>query len=378
MSSSNTAAFQSFQRAVSPGHQAIVAGLFQSDEDASASHQQNLRHAEILACASVDEIIKLIPDDYRIYIADHLHSAQKAVAQLCATRTTVAKWEHHRSVSTVPAHLKGNTHQVQFTAGYKETAAAKQAQNGVDAAYAAHRTAVLDLEIAARKAEIVFLEEATSPQKATLDMKSALAPHCASILERYKVPYDVVNPETGARDVEWRTNPQAEAIRDAVMADCGVYAHRAISIALNVAKRESLKIEKTKALAAKAQVAAADGDSMDVDATLTTSIKNEVKRQVMGVMQRDKQVNARAGSSKLTGQARGAAAHTQATVTGSGTGKGKKRSGPRPGKEKVVVVAKAEGSQKPKRKRGRGKGKGKQQQQQVPKSEKGKGKQKAT
>ncbi|KAH8992607.1 hypothetical protein EDB86DRAFT_3079215 [Lactarius hatsudake] len=377
MASSTPLSFSALQRATSPGHHAIVAGLYQSDEDAQASHGQSLRHAEILACASVDEIIKLIPDDYRIHLADHLHSAQKAVAQLCATQTTVAKWEHHRSVGSFPPQLRGTAHQLQFTAGYKETAAAKQAQGGIDAVYASFQKDVLDLEIAARKAEIVYLQEATSPAKATLDMRSAVAPHCAAILERYKLPYDQVNPETGAVSQVWRVNPQAEAIRDQVMADCGVYAHRVIAIALNVHKREQLHVEKKKALAAKAQVAAADGDSMDVDATLATSIKNEVKRQVMGVMQRDKHVNAQAGSSKLSKKARGAAAHTQAIVTGSGTGKGKKRSGPRPGKEKVVVVAKAEGAQS-KRKRRRGKGKGKsQQQQQQPKTDKGKGKQKA-
>ncbi|KAH8977113.1 hypothetical protein EDB83DRAFT_2327799 [Lactarius deliciosus] len=377
MASSSSAAFSAHQRAASPAYQSMVGALMNGDSSGSTSYKQNLRHAEIMACASVDEIIKLIPDDYRIHLADHLRSAQKAVTQLCATRTTVAKWEHHRSVGTFPAQLRGSANQLQFTAGYKETAAAKAAQDGIDSTFVAYQKAVLDLEIAARKAEIVYLEEATAPGKATLDMRSALAPHCAAILERYKVPNDVLDPDGSVVDVTWVVNPQAEVIRDNVMADCGCYAQRAISIALNIGKQESLRIEKTKALAAKAQVAAADGDAMQVDATLSTTIKNEVKRQVMGVMQRDKPSRA-AGPSRQTQVARGAAANAHAIVTGSGTGTGKKRSGPKPGKERVVVVAKVEGSQKPKRKRGRGKGKGKQQQQQVPMSEKRKGKQKAT
>ncbi|KAH8978967.1 hypothetical protein EDB92DRAFT_1955738 [Lactarius akahatsu] len=378
MASSSSATFSAFQRAVSPGAQAIHAALYQHD-DSAASHSQNLRHAEILACASVDEILKLIPDDYRIHIADHLHSAQKAVSQLCATRTTVAKWEHHRSVGSLPAQLRSSATKLQFTAGYQTTDAAKASQKEIDDGFAAHQIACLDLMIAARKKEISFLEEATSPEKATLDMRSALAPHCASILERYKVPRDILAPDGSVDNVVWIVNPQAEAIRDSVLADCGVYAHRAISIALNVAKREALRVEKTKSLAAKAQVAAGDGDTVMGDATLASTIRAEVKRQVMGVMPRDKPDQSRgAGSSNLTKKARVAAAHTQAIVTGSGTGSGRKRSGPKPGKERVVVVAKAEGSQG-KRKRRRGKGKGKQQQQQQPPmSEKRKGKQKAT
>ncbi|KAH8976611.1 hypothetical protein EDB86DRAFT_2839797 [Lactarius hatsudake] len=159
------------------------------------------------------------------------------------------------------------------------------------------------------------------------------------------------------------------------MADVGVYAHRAMSIALNVARQETLKFEKRRDLAAKAQVAASDGDTVMGDATLSTALKAEVKRLVMGVMPRDLHGHASpgAGSSKLTKKARVAAAHVQATVTGKGTGKKKRSRAPDTPKERIVVVAKAEGS-KPKRKRGR---KQQQQKQKQQPQGKGKGKEKA-
>ncbi|KAH8976539.1 hypothetical protein EDB83DRAFT_2328100 [Lactarius deliciosus] len=163
---------------------------------------------------------------------------------------------------------------------------------------------------------------------------------------------------------------------EATMADVGVYAHRAISIAINIGKREDIRIEKTKSLASAAKVAAGDGAPMDVDATLAQTIRSEVKRQVMGVMPRDKQSRG-AGPSKLTGAARGAAANVQAKVHGQGTGSGKKRSGPKPQKEGFTVLAKVEGSQKKRKRRGKGKGKQQQQQQQGPKPSR-KGKEKAT
>ncbi|KAH9008944.1 hypothetical protein EDB83DRAFT_2322900 [Lactarius deliciosus] len=376
---SSSAVFSAVQRAGSPAYQGLANAILShsGDDDARLQHLQDQRHAGILACNSVAEIIELIPDDYRVHITDHLHSAQKAVAQLCSTRSTVAKWKHHRSVGTLPAHLRGSANKVQFTAGYGETAAAKAAQKTSDDAYSTYQLACLDRDIAARELEVVFLEAAISPDKATLDMRSALAPHCASILERYKVPRDVIGPDGSVTDVQWKVNPQASAIMEATMADVGVYAHRAIAIALNIGKREDMRIEKTKSLAAAAKVAAGDGVAMDVDATLAQTIRSEVKRQVMGVMPRDKQQSRGAGPSKLTGAARGAAANVQATVHGQGTGSKKKRSGPKPQKEGYTVVAKVEGSQKKRKRRGKGKGKQQQQQQQGPKPSR-KGKEKAT
>ncbi|KAH9008873.1 hypothetical protein EDB83DRAFT_2531479, partial [Lactarius deliciosus] len=276
---------------------------------------------------------------------------------------------------TQPAHLRGTTQEIQFTAGYKDSQPAKDAQQSERDAWAAYQTAKLDRSIAARKAEIVFLEEATSPEKALSDMRAAVAPHCAGIIARYKVPRDVINPETGAvTNVVWVENPAAVEVRNNVMADVGVYAHRTISIGLNIGRQEAIKFEKRKDLAAKAQVAASDGDTVMGDATLSNALKAEVKRLVMGVMPRDLKGHASptAGSSNLTKKARVAAAHVQATVTGKGTGRKKQSRAPDRAKERIVVVAKAEGS-KPKRKRGR---KQQQQQKQQPQG-KGKGKEKA-
>ncbi|KAH8977328.1 hypothetical protein EDB86DRAFT_2837987 [Lactarius hatsudake] len=256
---------------------------------------------------------------------------------------------------TLPAHLRGTTQEIQFTAGYKDSEAAKSSQQSDRDAWAAFQTAKLDRSIAAREAEIRFLEEAYLPGEGTFRHESCRrAP-------LYKVPRDEVDPATGAVvNVVWVENPSAVELRDSVMADVGVYAHRAMSIALNVARQETLKFEKRRDLAAKAQVAASDGDTVMGDATLSTALKAEVKRLVMGVMPRDLHGHASpgAGSSKLTKKARVAAAHVQATVTGKGTGYEEEAvSRARHTKERIVVVAKAEGS-KPKRKRGR-----KQQQQ---------------
>ncbi|KAH9009239.1 hypothetical protein EDB84DRAFT_1571367 [Lactarius hengduanensis] len=329
--------------------------LLLSRRSKRASHLQNLRHAEILACNSVAEIIELIPDDYRMFIADHFGA-------------TTVQWGHF-----LPP-FGARPRNVNFRRTMRKRMRRKPINVQSDDRFAATRTAQLDSDIAARTLEETFLLEAIKPEKAFLDMRAAVAPQAAAIHGALQ----------GA----------AIAIRDTVWADCGVYAHRAIAIAFNAGKREQIKIEKKKDLADKAQVAASDGDTLMGDATLATAIQREVKRQVMGHnMPRDKktkvtQSRGGGGPSNLTRKAREAAATVQSRVQEKGPGgrygtrlagflsrsesaalksftHRKNRARPNPQqKERYTVVAKAEGSQKKRGKRGKGGGKGKQQQQQ--------------
>ncbi|KAH8976434.1 hypothetical protein EDB83DRAFT_2538721 [Lactarius deliciosus] len=340
---SSSAVFSAVQRAGSPAYQGLANAILShsGDDEARVQHLQDQRHAGILACNSVAEII-----DGGTTVLDSLHRGKVEASPL------------GRYSACPPSRLCQQRSSSLLDTG--KLRLPRLLRKSSDDAYSTYQLACLDRDIAARELEVVFLEAAISPDKATLDMRSALAPHCASIMERYKVPRDVIGPDGSVTDVQWKVNPQALAIMEATMADVGVYAHRAISIALNIGK-----------------LAAGDGVAMDVDATLAQTIRSEVKRQVMGVMPRDKQQSRGAGPSKLTGAARGAAANVQAKVHGQGTGSGKKRSGPKPQKEGLQVLAKVEGSQKKRKRRGKGKGKQQQQQQQGPKPSR-KGKEKAT
>ncbi|KAH9008572.1 hypothetical protein EDB84DRAFT_1571943 [Lactarius hengduanensis] len=204
---SSSATFSATQRAASPGAQALLNAVLSSslEEEQRASHLQNLRHAEILACNSVAEII------------------ESTCIGCVACKATLVKWRHHRSVGTLPPALRGEAPKCQFSADYAETDEAKAHQRASDDRFAAARTAQLDSDIAARTLEETFLLEAIKPEKAFLDMRAAVAPQAAAILARYKVPSTIMDPE-------------------GTPADCGVYAHRAIAIiAFNAGKREQIR-----------------------------------------------------------------------------------------------------------------------------------------
>ncbi|KAH9052205.1 hypothetical protein EDB87DRAFT_1692879 [Lactarius vividus] len=387
--------FSALLRATSPGHEAIVEALRADDEQGIKA--RDARHAAIHACNSMQEIIESIPSDYRDKCADLLREGYKQVSLLVRTETTLAKWKRHLAVGTFPAHLRGSANQVQFTSGYKDSDAAKAAQKDTDDKHHAYQVARLTSDIAAKQAEVKFLQEACDPIKAHSDMRAALVPLCPAIVAKYKVPRDEIDPETReVTNVVWITSPAALRIRDHVLEDCGAYAQRVIQIATRIATAENAKIEKSKSIAAAATVAAADGaDVVMADATLSAALKAEIKRTVMGLMPRDRK-GGPALPSKATKKAREAAAATQAKITPGYesvlpgyivrpriralttfgySGRRKKRSRPpQQKKEEYVVLAKAEGSKRAKKQKRKARP---QQQQQQQKKGKGKGKEKA-
>ncbi|KAH9059806.1 hypothetical protein EDB87DRAFT_1577344 [Lactarius vividus] len=270
--------FSDLLRATSPGHEAIIEALRKDDEDELKI--RDARHAKIFACTSVQEIIESIPSDYRDKCAELLRDGYKQVTTLVNSRSTLAKWERHLSLGTFPAHLRGSANKVQFTSGYKDSDAAQAAQRDTDDRFHKYQVASLTADIAAKRAEVKFLEEAVDPRKAHMDMHAALVPLCPAIVARYKVPRDEIDPTTGeVSDVVWIPSPAAERIRDHVLADCGAYAQRVIQIATSIATAANAKIEKKKSIAATATVAASDGaDVVMTDATLSAALKAEIKR----------------------------------------------------------------------------------------------------
>ncbi|KAH9051247.1 hypothetical protein EDB87DRAFT_1695508 [Lactarius vividus] len=387
-----SSSFSALSRALSPGAAAIVSSLEQ-ERDAS-TRERDLRHSSILACNSLQEILELIPSDYRELCADVLRPSADKVRQLVRTRTTVAKWSAHLAKGTLPAHLRVSAPKIQFCTGYSASDAAKAAQKSLDDKCVKHATSLLTDMLAARKAEVAALEEATDTGAITAEMREHIAPRLPSIAGRYLIPHETLDADGAVIDTEMVQAPSALALGNSVLTDVGVYASRMISILLNVAEAEERKIEKAQSVSAAAKVAAADGaDAIAGSATLSEAVKAHIERTVMGLLPRKRKRED--GPSPLTKKAKRAAQQVQAKITppqpgnkyvsvipgyvphaimtrlrrvgnrAKGKGKGKAKA-QQPRQQAQVVVAKAEGSggnrkqkQKPKRNQ-----KGKQKAQQ--------------
>ena len=290
--------FSSFVRALSPG-----VAIMQPDDDDNIRLRR--QHA-ILSANSVAEVVSLIPIDYRSIGAEHLHAVAASAERLAKARSTVASWKHHLSVGSLPPSLRTSAAQVQFTSGYSDSAEAKAAQKALNDAHTEYQRKVLASMIAAREKEVESLEKETAPEHAADRMHAAFMAASTTIVKRYKVPVVVRAPAATAgdrdnaemRDVRWEDSQAAKHLALEVLEDAPVYAQRCVTITLNVADALSRKIEKKRAVAAAATVAAADGTTPVADRTLNAAIESQVKRVVMGLMPREKKSKRRTDTQK--------------------------------------------------------------------------------
>ncbi|KAH9024044.1 hypothetical protein EDB83DRAFT_2320140 [Lactarius deliciosus] len=243
----------------------------------------NARHFALSGANTVDELLELIPSDYRILSATPTSCA--------SSRATLAKWKHHASVGTLPAHLKGSAPKVQFTSGYKDADEAKAHSALLAASHEEYQKKVLAESIKAKADEVTFMEAAITPQRLWSDLASHIAPRSVTVIAGSKLPV-VETAVDGTQSVTaWEPSPTAIAIRDNLMVDCAVFALRVISLVEARDAALSRKIEKKRAVAAAATTAAADTD-MVVDGvtsnTIAAVVRKEVQRAFMGLAAKEK------------------------------------------------------------------------------------------
>ena len=276
--------YSTITRALSPG----VAISRTDDEDPERVRRQRA----LLATNSVSELVSCAYSSYRSVVNIHCSALVASTERLAKARQTVASWKQHQSVGTLPQHLRQPAAQVQFTAGYSDTAAAKAAQKALNDAHLEYQRGQLTRMIEARSAEIVSLEAETAPDHSGDKLSAAIVAIGTSIEANYKVPVDVERPAADGdgenavmHDISWEPSPAAKRIFEEMLADAPVYAQHAVNLTFNVMDQMSRKIEKKRAAANAATSAAADGAGTSGEtSTLTKAVQAEVKRVVMGLM----------------------------------------------------------------------------------------------
>ena len=254
---------------------------------------RDIRHQGVMLANTVQDVIECVPSDYKSACANHLLSLAAETERLCKARSTVAQWKHHQSVGTLPPHLRAAPPQVQFTAGYGSTEAAKAAQQEINDAHAKCQITLLASMITAREKEVELLEGKLSPEAAALSLRTEVVKVALQVQDRYKIPIETrragreADGDEAMADIVWEIAPAFQKMRDQVLADCPLYASRVVSICLNRHAAMQTKIEKKRSVAAAATVAASDGGLVDETATLDKTIKDLVKRHVMGLMPRE-------------------------------------------------------------------------------------------
>ncbi|KAJ7690450.1 hypothetical protein B0H16DRAFT_1752561 [Mycena metata] len=274
MSMTNTA---TFFRATTPGANAQL-GMPSSDASDSASAALR-RHTSLQGASTVEELIAMVPSDYRDVLTEPLRGISQLTSKLAGCRSTLAKWEQHLAAGTYPPHLRQKAPEIQLTKEFGSQGAAVDSVSTLISSHQKWLREALAQSIQTKQGEVAFLDDALSPAKLLAELQPLIELRGSEIITRMKVP--VFGPDAQGQTIllHWQDNPAAKALGMQVLEDAVVYAFRVISITESLVIKSELKFHKKKALSVQADVEMADvtkaGPSMQslIDKAVSAAFK---------------------------------------------------------------------------------------------------------
>lgn len=121
--------------------------------------------ASLDAVHTVDEIINLVPVDYRAVLEAPLRSAASQVGKLVKARKGLNELNRHKAAGTFPAQVQG-IHQPQFQLAkeFDEDAISGPLKTALKSSWEAFCKGALDSAIALFTAEVTFFESRLKPE----------------------------------------------------------------------------------------------------------------------------------------------------------------------------------------------------------------------
>jgi hypothetical protein len=252
---SNAAA--AFFRATSPAAISISQAL-QSPESTPAQREKSLRDARFhlyQGANTLDEVLAVIPSDYRDCLRDPLREVQATTHRMVACRTTCSKWMSLKQGGQVPPQYRVKPVEVQFS---KDFAASEQAAARRAAASTAHKAYVDGLffgDLDAKKLELEHLRSLLQPQHMATCLLGPLKVRGTEIGQRSLRPMFTTNMETGELTLEgMEKDPLADEVFKALCADLAVIALRISTIVESEENAKANKLRRKHDLKAAADV----------------------------------------------------------------------------------------------------------------------------
>jgi hypothetical protein len=281
-SSSGTAAM----RAASPTIKAVLASSGRLDVQAKLAQ----RHMLIIGCASVAEVIALIPHWLRSPMSGVFDAIANAATKSAAASATVLKWTGLKDKGIIPSNLKVAAPTVQLHKEFMADPKYSTWRKALDTAVASHQTAMVDKAIEGLKDEVNYWEA-----QLTMDAIQALATpivmaHVTAFRQRSIYIEDVIQEATAAtattaatpRSVSQKqtVSPAVDLLLAEVQHDMMMWCSQVLTIV-----RTKIAAADSK-LRAKKTVKAHVEQEMDVNMEDVSSGKIDINKLVQQAVQR--------------------------------------------------------------------------------------------
>ncbi|TFY51271.1 hypothetical protein EVJ58_g10656, partial [Rhodofomes roseus] len=252
---------------------------------ASRLHRQSL----LGAANSVDDVVALVPRDYRDQLRPLLLEAAGTQSKICTADQVLKRLEDHKSRGTLPQHLRSKVPPLQFSKEYAETEAGASARSAATAAHKLFVDTLLQNAIASKGDEARYLRESLLVEKVVTKTTSVVNARYTALGQRGRVPTfsrtvsdDGTVTTTMTGFVE---NPINAQLHIQVLEDCASYIERVRLIVESRFEAEALKLAKKKEVVHAADKMAVDDDSTpstssgaNIDKLVAQRVKQEVKK----------------------------------------------------------------------------------------------------
>ena len=230
-----------FNRALSP-----LASVLSVSNENKTETALIARQVALSAADTVNELIEMVPQDYRTDLRPELINYAAIATKLCATRAVLHKLQEHVRVGTLPPSIKSAPPALQLTKEFKDQAGAVAAQRDMTEAHTSYCRSILLQQVALKEKEVAALDGHFDPAKIWEKLKTIVTDRHAVLAEKGKLPCFDKNPETQewVFNGSWSVNPVLGVIYDQVKQDMVTYVFRILSI---VTARESIASKKANA-----------------------------------------------------------------------------------------------------------------------------------
>jgi len=257
-------------RALSPGLDAVAQAITSSsvtlDADSDAEIQLTNKmlatlHAKITSCRSLDEVIDVVHNDYRDALRSHLLTFAASAEKLETAKANLERLIADQKAGVVPQRLRVKAPEVQFTKDFMESsnADAVKALAAIKEETSKFQTSVMDRTIAAKKVELAIWEDKCNTEAQAKEGGKIVAETYASRFDTFKSPIFVRGNDNEIHLGSWTITAERKGQCIVAAGALPLFYSQILAIVKRRHAAASIKFEKKREVAAKADVEMADG-----------------------------------------------------------------------------------------------------------------------
>ena len=253
------------------------------------------RHTLYQGASTVEELVAMVPSDYRHVLRDPLLGIAATTTKLLAGRTTLTKWRAHQLASpkTYPSFIRAKAPEIQLTKEFGSSDEALLHKKNLLEAYAKFLDDSLQKCIQAKADDVKFLEASIKLDRLFNELRPLVKQRGDELVKSSMIPTWKEGSEKGELVLgDWVPNPVSIKIYREVEQDCAVFAHRIISIVEAREYAVKAKLEKKKTLASDADVEMGDATAPgpSIQKMVADAVSAQLKKKTAGPKVRRKTI----------------------------------------------------------------------------------------